>query len=657
MKMMKLTLWACIVPMLAMAQDMLYNSHDSRRAASFDARLKPFYHGVASGDPLTDQVIIWTRITPDSNFTGNSLTVGWYVATDTAMTSIVQQGFFTTDSARDYTVKVDVTGLQAGTTYYYMFAHGGRNSLRGRTKTLPAGNVSRLKFAVVSCSNYEAGFFNGYGRIAERHDLAAVLHLGDYFYEYEAGVYGDSATGRFHQNFETVTKSQYRARYSLYRLDPDLQKAHQQHPFINIWDDHELANDAWKGGAENHDSTEGDWNVRKDRASEVFFEWLPIRDNASKQIYREFQFGNLVDLIMLDTRLEGREQQINDVTNPALYSPARTMLGSGQLSWFTSALSNATGQWKVIGNQVIFAQLQLGWAGPSIGQTPQQVESLFLDIWDGYPAERLKIINHLKQNSINNTVFLTGDFHSTFAFDIADTVVDEANFWAPVSNYNPGTGAGSMAVEFATPSVSSANFDENTDPITATGFELQINNPLPAPLPPNNPNPHLKFVDLDRHGYFVLDITADSAKANYYYTPILQASSTETFGGAYKTIKDQNHLVTAVESQVSAQVDIPAPASLLSGRIGLPESPVEMFSMYPNPARHTLHVQLASNHSQTLEVEVYNLNGQKVQSLGSRQVKRGVYDWNIPTAGLSAGVYFLRLSANGQQRNYKFVVR
>ncbi len=545
-------------------------------------------------------MIIWTRVSPDSNFSGQSLEVFWYVATDTGMTNLVQQGKFVTDSSGDWTVKVDVTGLQAGSTYYYMFSQDGRNSLRGKTRTLPQGNVDRLKFAVVSCNNYEAGYYNGFGRIGDRRDLDAVLHLGDYIYEYEAGAYGDSTLNRLHQNFETISKAQYRARYSLYRLDPDLRHAHQQHPFICVWDDHESANDAWSGGAQNHSpGTEGPWGQRLANATQVYFEWLPIRDNATNQIYREFSYGNLVDLIMLDTRIEGRDQQINDVTDPALYANNRTMLGSSQLGWLTNALSASTARWRVIGNQVIFSPLQVGWAASALGQSPSQVESAFLDIWDGYPAERIKIIEHLRQNNIDNTVFVTGDFHSTFAFDVADTVVDQMNFWAPVSNYDPSTGAGSAAVEFAAPSITSANFDENTTMAQAQFFQALINGTLPPPLPPNNPNPHLKYTDLIQHGYFVLDLSPDSAKANYYYVPIDQPSQSETFCEAWLTQNGGNHLESGQESADKANLETPAPQSIIAGWVGQDElAAFAVMSLYPNPAQEIIHLQLGSREEQ-----------------------------------------------------------
>ena len=652
-----LLLLAC--PILLPAQSYLQNQHAGSQTASYDPALKPFYHGVASGDPLSDRVIIWTRVTPDSAFSGNKIDVSWYVASDTAMSNIVEQGFVTTDSSRDYTVKVDVGNLSPGSTYYYMFSSGGMNSLRGKTKTLPTGSISRLKFAVVSCNNYEAGYYNGFGRIADRQDLDAVLHLGDYIYEYQAGVYGDSSTNRFHQQFETVSKSQYRARYSLYRLDPDLRRAHQQHPFICIWDDHESANDAWKDGAENHDSSsQGAWNTRKSNANKVYFEWLPIRDNAQNSIYRQFNYGNLVDLIMLDTRLEGREEQINDVTDPLLYDPNRTILGSNQLNWFTNALSQSSAKWRVVGNQVIFAQLQLGWAGASTGQTPQQVESLFLDIWDGYPAERQKIISHLDQNNIDNTVFITGDFHSTFAFDIADTVVDESNFWAPVNNYDPSNGSGSKAVEFATPSISSANFDENVGVLLAAGFQAQINTPLPPPLPANNPNPHLKYVDLVQHGYFILDITPDSTKANYYFTPILQLSSNESFGKALKTADGQNHLESATESDDKAQLDIPAPLSILNRSIRIKEAgKFEVMSLYPNPAQDVLHLQLGALQAQNVNLKIIDLSGRVVKELDQTSLNTGIYEILVNIADLQPGQYLIILENQEGSRTFPFSVR
>jgi alkaline phosphatase D len=227
-----------------------------------DEELFPFYHGVASGDPLEDRVIIWTRVTPVE--AKDNVEVAWRMATDTGMVNIVAEGVFDTNLGRDFTVKVDVENLNPGTWYYYDFMALDNYSLRGRTRTLPSGDVDHLRFAVASCSNYEHGYFNAYKHIAFRNDLQAVLHLGDYQYEYQVGGYSAFIEGRQNEPAnETITLEDYRIRHSHYKLDEDLRAAHQQYPWFTVWDDHEFANNAWVGGAENHDAGEGLWSDRK----------------------------------------------------------------------------------------------------------------------------------------------------------------------------------------------------------------------------------------------------------------------------------------------------------------------------------------------------------------------------------------------------------
>ncbi len=639
------------------------NAHGdpSNSRTSFNANLKPFYHGVASGDPMSDRVIIWTRVTPDS---AGTITGNWYVSTDTLANNIVTQGTFSTDSSRDYTVKVDVTGLSSNTTYYYFFQAMGANSLMGRTKTAPTGTTTdHLRFAVTSCSNYEAGYFNAYGRIADRNDLHGIIHLGDYIYEYGNGEYGDTALSngpRKHDSTETVTLEQYRSRYSLYRLDEDLMRAHQQHPFINIWDDHESANDSYTSGAENHDvTTEGSWTLRKSLAKQAFFEWLPIRDNSDTTIVRTLNYGNLVDLIMIDTRLEGREIQILDVTNPALYSPTRTMLGNAQRNWLLNELDNSSAKWKIVANQVIFSEFHVGWAAQG-GQTPQDVENIFLDIWDGYPAERSRIINYIDSANIDNVVWLTGDFHSTFAFDVADTVVDPAAFYAPVPNYDRTTGAGSVAVEFATPSITSANFDENVGALAAAGLEFQINNPLPSPVPPGHiPNPHMKYVDLDQHGYFILDVKDDSTQANWYFVDKINApSTTESFGQGQYSKDGENHLNTSlVESAEKATQDIEAPKNPPTYGIGTLENnnSFALMSVYPNPATDRVLVQFALANTQDVKVVMYDLTGKIVAELVNGKQNAGVYNLRFERNNLPNGLYLLKISTPEGETTQKII--
>lgn len=521
----------------------------------FPVSMKPFYYGVASGDPTPSSVIIWTQVTPDI---AGPVSVYWQVSTSPMMADAVAYGTVTTDADRDYTVKVDVQGLDADTTYYYHFYALNAYSITGRTKTAPQGDVDSLKFAVISCSAFEWGYFAGYHYLSQRNDLDAIIHLGDYFYEYgDNASYSSPAIRDDRVQFpahECVTLDDYRQRYRTYRLDQNLRRAHQQHPFIAVWDDHESANDAWVEGAENHDpETEGDWETRKAESKQAYFEWMPIRENPDGSIYRKLSFGQMADLLMLDTRLEGREEQIADVTNPALYAPERTMLGTAQKQWFLGELAASQARWKVIGNQVIFSEFNVGWAGPAIGQTPEQTESLFLDIWDGYPAERLEIIGTIDGGGIENVVFVTGDFHSTFSFEVA---ADPDN---PASGYNPATGEGAVALEFAVPSVSAANFDENLDVPTAFGLELQINQPI-AELQGYNPNPHMKFVDLDRHGYMILTLTEDNAQADYYYLDDVRSiDSAESWGGGVNAAAGTNLLLpNAAEAAPKAVQATPA---------------------------------------------------------------------------------------------------
>ena len=558
-------------PLLALATlvSLLAAGPGHAQSQYYDPLLKPFYHGVASGDPMADRVILWTRVTPE---TEGSITVTWKVATDAALTRVVRNGVATTSAEVDYTVKLDVADLQPATTYYYSFSALGKNSLIGRTKTAPLGDVSHLRFAVVSCTNFEAGYFNSYGNVADRNDLDAVIHLGDYIYEYGPRVYGDRGLAMDGQRVtfpanEIVTLTDYRQRYGNYRLDADLRRAHQQHPFIPVWDDHESANNSYKDGAQNHQpATEGDWQVRKEVARRVYDEWMPIRVKASP-LYRLKPYGNLVDLIMVDTRLEGREVQIEDVTSPALYDSNRTILGDTQREWLFDQLKNSTAKWKIIGNQVIFSEFNIGWAATGTN-TFQSLESSFLDIWDGYPAERQKVTDFIAQNKINNTIILTGDIHTSFAFDVAP----RPSVFSPGGPaYNPATGAGSVAVELVTPSITSANFDEAIGAAAAAAFEFQFNKPLPAtagPLAGVNPNPHMKYVDLDRNGYFILDLTPEKAQADWYFTEtILKPTKQEKFDAGFYTLDGENHLRPAPAATL-AKAEAPAPAPGLPNPLG-----------------------------------------------------------------------------------------
>ena len=448
-----------------------------------DENMAPFYHGVASGDPTQQAVIIWTKVTPKDSLA--TLDINWQLSDNKSFENITKSGTYTTDPSRNYIVKIDVEGLEAGTTYYYKFDWKGQESIVGRTKTAPS-NADSLKLALVSCSNYEAGFFNSYKAIADNEELDAVLHLGDYIYEYGVGVYGDSASGRFHEpNHEIIQLSDYRTRYSQYRLDPDLRAAHQMHPFITIWDDHEIANNSYKDGAENHQPEEGDYNDRKANARKAYYEWLPVR--STDPLYRSIDYGNLAKIIMLDERLEGRTQPADSVEQPDLNDPERTMLGKAQLDWFTEELANSDQQWKIIGNQVIFSYLNWGYPGFYTN----------LDSWDGYPAEQSAIIDYISSNDIENVVFVTGDTHSSWALEVTND---------PFGTY---ASEGAVAVEYGTTSINSANSNERFDTELVKEHEMKISG--------DAINPHLKYANMRDHGYVELSLFPDFARARYYY--------------------------------------------------------------------------------------------------------------------------------------------
>lgn len=480
-----------------------------------------FQHGIASGDPQADRVILWTRVSTPRLPAGAmpvDVDVEWRVATDPELTRVVAAGTAPASVASDRTVKVDVEGLAAETTYYYEFRALGVRSPVGRTRTLPRAGGSRARVAVTSCANYPAGFFNVYRMVARRADIDLVLHLGDYLYEYANGTLGDgeSLERLPEPNRELLSLADYRARHAQYKLDPDLQELHRQHPFVAIWDDHEVADNAYRDGAGNHQAeSEGDWQVRKARAMQAYFEWMPIRPSSSgdvQRIYRQFAYGDLFDLVLLDTRFAGRAARIaGNCDKLGIDNPARSLLGAEQEAWFFEALrgSRARGaRWRVIGQQVMMGQLS----------DLAQGCVTHLDQWDGYAPSRARVLALLAAEAIDNVVVLTGDAHTSWAFDLAEDPFDGARYDAP-------TGRGSLAVELVTPSVSSP---PTFDPGEASAATL----------------PHLKFMDLLRHGYILVDISPERVQAEWYLTDsVVDPRAEETLATILQVRAGENHLI------------------------------------------------------------------------------------------------------------------
>jgi alkaline phosphatase D len=426
-------------------------------------------------------VVLWTCVPKATELE----TVSWILARDTQLTNVVAYGNVRAEAAHSYCVKVKVEGLQPGTTYYYRFGMRNSPSEIGRTRTA-ATTSNNLKFAVVSCSSYEWGYFNAYRAIAHEKNVQAVIHLGDYIYEYEAGKYRRKNLPRKpFPNAELVRLQDYRSRYAQYHLDPDLQEVHRLHPFICIWDDHELANDVHQSGAQNHQpEKEGDWNARSMAARQAYFEWIPLEDQPDYRIRRHFTFGNLASLSMLDGRLEGRSKQVSSANDPARYDTTRHMLGQEQAEWLLAQTSNPDIRWKLIGNQVIF--------------TPYEYPAKFttysksMDMWEGYPVERDRILRAWHQNHQKNLIVLTGDVHCSFAFDLRQ---------------NPSDPQSSVGVEWVTPSISSSNLNEYTKTWKTRIAERWFRDP--------ELNPHLNAINMRDHGYLLVELTPTQAKSTW----------------------------------------------------------------------------------------------------------------------------------------------
>ncbi|MDC0770097.1 alkaline phosphatase D family protein [Streptomyces sp. HD] len=490
-----------------------------------------FLHGVASGDPLPDGVLLWTRVTPTAEATpgsglGPDTEVSWVVARDKALTNIVAKGSTTAKAASDHTVKADIRGLQPATDYWFRFSAGGTESPVARTRTAPPVDaaVSNLRFGVVSCANWEAGYFASYRHLAARGDLDAWLHLGDYIYEYGTGQYGTRGTvvRQTEPAGETLTLADYRGRHGKYKTDPDLQALHTKAPVVAIWDDHEMANDAWSGGAENHtEGAEGTWAARQAAAKQAYFEWMPVRPAIAGTTYRRLRFGKLVDLSLLDLR-SFRSQQVK-TGNGEVDDPDRTLTGRAQLDWLKAGLKSSDTTWRLVGNSVMIAPFAIGSLTADLLKPlakllglPQEGLALNPDQWDGYTDDRRELLAHLRSNAIRNTVFLTGDIHMAWANDVP---VDAGTY--PLS--------ASAATEFVVTSVTSDNLDDIVQ--VPQGTVSAIASPIIKAA-----NRHVHWVDTDRHGYGVLDITADRAQMDYYVlSDKTKQDTTASWARSYRT--------------------------------------------------------------------------------------------------------------------------
>lgn len=562
-----------------------------------DSAHAPFYLGVASGDPIQDKVIIWTHI----NSANGNETVFWQIATDINFSQIITSGDTITDASRDYTVKVDVIGLQANTTYFYRFYNAQNNySATGRTKTAPAGDSNELKFAIGSCSSIYSAYFNAYRKIAQRDDLNLVIHLGDYIYDFvdedeEIRVPNPYPT-------EPTNLTEWRSLHKYYLLDPDFRFAKQQHPFAIIWDNHDFSFGTGLAG------------------QQAFMEFTPTRqvnDTVFNRIYRKLSYSNLADIILADA---------TQFTNQDIIAPGEnSMLGNEQFRWFMETLTNSTAQWKVVGTQKNFTR----WKVAALAQLVGDPEgTLSKKSWDGYDLERLKIVEALRDSQINNVIFLSGDMHVSIAAEVAIDPIDSIN-------YNAETGDGSYAVEFMPTSIGRGNFDERGFSSNLLDVVYDVSNAS---------NPHHRYLEVTEHGYGVLHLKKDSSLAQFWYQDILSVTEEERLGKQMTVMNNENKWKRYANDNTSAENIFSQKKSIVK--------------VYPNPVNDKLNIEIANEIKEPLKVSVFSLAGiwhgtlvvdhkqlpfqKNTTTLSTEYLKKGVYILSIEGKDFYSGSMFLK---------------
>jgi alkaline phosphatase D len=539
-------------------------------SVTFTATDAPFPAGVASGDPLADRVILWT-------YAPTAGTAQWEVARDAEFASIVRTGTVAFSAASDFTAHVDVDGLEPDSYYWYRFRAAGGTSDVGRTRTSPAPGaaVDRLRVGVVTCAEWEFGYFGGYRVLAERDDVDVVFALGDYIYEF-GNDYGSIPSpkpgGRAHvPPHETVTLDDYRARYRQYHQDAGLRALRARHPLIAMYDDHELANDWWKDGSQNHTpATEGDFHARRDAAMKAFHEWLPVRVNASDETiaYRRFQFGDLVDVFMLDERRYRDKPATSGVVgyfsfDPSVNDPNRTLLGETQRDWLLDGLAHSTSAWKVLGNPVAIVPIDVGpaLAGAiddvlvaSGAALPPIPPPLYVDDWDGYNAERQRVVDHIAAHKVKDVVVLTGDYHESFASQI------------PFNRSTYDLDANSAAVEFVAPAITSPTLTETLQ-MGSLPHAATINTVFEANLAASNP--WVKYHEGFSNGFGVAEFRRDGMQFDFWFVDDRTSPATAAHAGPSWSVRRGAAVLAQAAGPVGPRPDrvAPRPAPQPSGGV------------------------------------------------------------------------------------------
>lgn len=440
----------------------------------------PFTLGIASGAPLPDGVVLWTRLAPDPLNGGGlppmAIEVRWEVARDEGFRDIVRHGTALAGPQHAHSVHVEVAGLQPARWYWYRFMAGDAVSATGRTRTAPAAGaaVDRLRFAFASCQQYEQGFYAAHRHLAAE-DLDLVVFLGDYIYESSWG----SRHVRKHEGPEPTTLEQYRNRYACYKSDADLQRSHAAFPWFVTWDDHEVDNDYANDRSEDLDP---DFLARRAAAYQAYWEHMPLRRGAMPngphmQLYGRHDFGGLARFHVLDDRQyrdhqvcprigRGGSNVVDDQKCPSRLEPDRTLLGREQENWLYAGLSRSGAKWNIVAQQLLMAQTD---------RKPGPERQFWSDGWDGYPAARARLLRAIAERRPANPLVIGGDVHFNC---ISDLKVD---------------------------------FDDPKSAVVATEFcgtSITSQGPAQARLDVLRPeNPHVRFANSERRGYAVLELT------------------------------------------------------------------------------------------------------------------------------------------------------
>jgi alkaline phosphatase D len=547
----------------------------------------PFYYGVSSGDPSDSSFIIWTHISPVHPDSFN-MSLNWEVSESENFSNILYSGITNTDSLQDYTVKIDVTGLLSGSTYFYRFSDmNGNYSDYGRAKTLPLGALSSTKIAVMSCSSIFSGFFNAYRRLAEREDLQLIVHLGDYIYDF---VDQDEQV-RIPNPYpvDCATREDWIERHKYYLLDPDLREARRMQTWYAIWDNHDIDSDSVY-------------------AKEIFRRWMPIRETAEVQqnlLYRYLQIGDLADLSIFDV-----ESLRNIDTFP---SGEFHLMGHSQFEWATSLLKNSNSRWHLMGSQ----KMAGGWYTRGIDQgllnlVPNDGDVFDNGSWDGFPETRKRLFDTIINHNINNCLLLSGDTHITMFMDLVKDPYDSIA-------YEPSSGIGAIGCEYLPSSISRGNFDEAGVPASLSPFFIGIT---------MGANPHHLHMEINSHGYGLIEISEDSIVATPYYSDILSQTNIETAGQRMVMKNGVNHWERLPVSIHSLET--------------LPE-----WSFYPNPANSGVFIRLPELNGQIATMLFFDNLGREIKKVKLSESAE------ISVQELSSGFYWLSLESGGKNLGVK----